>query len=250
LDCLRRIHKGTVDFGVFSPEDLIATQWADVDVLVTNELRHRARPYERRVVAIVNRRILPDSSSNLHAILRNRTLCHPGVGLDDLRPLSETLSACAANDPYWGDLGALNCLGEGAGDVTWAELDDVNTYFGLTQRLPMYSYPSTERFAVLCRDGTWQPLNNNTELCTWLHRPWPVVVAKRKAAAAVSSLAAVLSNSTVSVDEHWAGALAALLESTQATPRELRPPRAPLDYLACAKGFREAYSQTGCDPPR
>ncbi|KAG6460702.1 hypothetical protein O3G_MSEX012168 [Manduca sexta] len=180
--------------GTDSPEDLIATQWADVDVLVTNELRHRARPYERRVVAIVNRRILPDSSSNLHAILRNRTLCHPGVGLDDLRPLSETLSArkypslcaacrfpskCAANDPYWGDLGALNCLGEGAGDVTWAELDDVNTYFGLTQRLPMYSYPSTERFAVLCRDGTWQPLDNSTELCTWLHRPWPVVVAKR-----------------------------------------------------------------------
>jgi hypothetical protein len=41
LDCLRRISKGTVDFGVFSPEDLVAAQWANVDVLVTNEIRTR-----------------------------------------------------------------------------------------------------------------------------------------------------------------------------------------------------------------
>lgn len=39
LDCLRRISKGTAHFGVFSPEDLIAAQWAGVDVLVTSEMR-------------------------------------------------------------------------------------------------------------------------------------------------------------------------------------------------------------------
>lgn len=39
LDCLRRINKGTAHFGVFSPEDLVAAQWAGVDVLVTSEMR-------------------------------------------------------------------------------------------------------------------------------------------------------------------------------------------------------------------
>lgn len=34
-----------MDFGAFSPEDLVAAQWADVDVLVTNELRHRVRKH-------------------------------------------------------------------------------------------------------------------------------------------------------------------------------------------------------------
>ncbi|KPJ21565.1 hypothetical protein RR48_00500 [Papilio machaon] len=92
LDCLRRISKGTVDFGVFSPEDLVAARWANVDVLVTNELRDRDKQFERSVVAVVNRRILPDSAAPLTSILRNSSLCHPGVGLDDLRPLSDTLS--------------------------------------------------------------------------------------------------------------------------------------------------------------
>lgn len=39
MDCLRRISKGTAHFGVFSPEDLIAAKWADIDVLVTSEMR-------------------------------------------------------------------------------------------------------------------------------------------------------------------------------------------------------------------
>lgn len=314
LDCLRRISKGTVDFGVFSPEDLIAAQWADIDVLVTNELRLRDRPFERNVVAIINRRILPDSSSNLHAVLKNRTLCHPGVGLEDIRPLSETLSGyleslvlekscdpklsltenrikaladffgkackagpwipdktrdaalkhqypalcaacrsptrCDSSDGYWGDSGALLCLGEGAGDVTWAEMDDVIAYFGLTPSSSQSRYPSTERFAFLCRDGTWQPLKGNPEPCVWLHRPWPVIVAKRKASESVVKLTSILTNNTITVDQHWPGALIALLESNQALPQPLSPSQAPMDYLATAKGFREAYSQTGCDPPR
>ncbi|XP_062531864.1 transferrin isoform X2 [Bombyx mori] len=273
----------------------------------------RARPFERSVVAVVNRKILPDSSTSVHAVLRNTTLCHPGVGVDDIRPLSDTLSGyleslvlerscdpdlsltenrvkslseyfgkackagawlpdstrdaelkrkyssmcaacgnpskCSASDVYWGNSGALACLGNGAGDVTWAELDDVNSYFALT---PSTNPPSSaaDQFAYLCRDGTWQDLNNNPEPCVWLHRPWPVIVAKKKAAEAVASLDRILTNTSITVDQHWRGALAALMEIHQAQPEKLQPPKAPLDYLARAKGFREAYSQTGCDPPR
>lgn len=32
LDCLRRIHKGSAHFGVFSSEDLVAARWAGVEV--------------------------------------------------------------------------------------------------------------------------------------------------------------------------------------------------------------------------
>lgn len=39
LDCLRRIHKGTAHFGVFSSEDLVAARWAGVEVLITSEMR-------------------------------------------------------------------------------------------------------------------------------------------------------------------------------------------------------------------
>lgn len=39
LDCLRRIHKGTAHFGVFSSEDLVAARWAGIEILITNELR-------------------------------------------------------------------------------------------------------------------------------------------------------------------------------------------------------------------
>ncbi|KPJ16377.1 Transferrin [Papilio machaon] len=90
---------------------------------------------------------------------------------------------------------------------------------------------------------------NNTDPCVWLNRPWPVIVAKRKAAAAVSALTQSISASAAAVDQHWRGALAALLE-LRAAPIPLYPPRAPLDHLATARGFREAYSQSGCDPPR
>lgn len=39
LDCLRRINKGTAHFGVFSSEDLLAAEWAGIEVLITNEMR-------------------------------------------------------------------------------------------------------------------------------------------------------------------------------------------------------------------
>ncbi|VVD03897.1 unnamed protein product [Leptidea sinapis] len=309
LDCLRRISKGTVDFGPFSPEDLIAAQWANIDVLVTNEIPHRQRSYERTVVAVVNRRILPDSSWSLEAVLRNTSLCHPGNGVNDLRPLSDTLAgyleslviarscesglslsenrikavsqffskackagpwvpdqkqdaelklkysnlceacetpSCDANDRYWGVTGALTCLLEGAGDVMWGNLDDVLAYFGLDSQ--SNQHPSSDNFAYLCRDGTWQPLKDNPKPCVWLNRPWPIVAAKRKTAAAVSKLVSSLQDGAL-FDGHWHGALSSLLEVREA-PTPLYPPRAPLDHLATARGFREAYSQNGCDPPR
>lgn len=307
MDCLRRISKSTVDFGVFSPEDLIAAQWANIDVLVTNEIRLRRRPYERSIVSVVNRRIIPKYDSSLESVLRNTTLCHPGVDPYTIRPLSDTLShyleslvlprtcdpkltleenrlkslssffyqACKAGpwvpfrdgdailknkykslcaacanpncemqDKYWGPIGNLQCMSDGVGDVMWGDLDDVKTYFGVSKTDISLT---NNNFAYLCRDGSTQSLNT-TEPCVWLHRPWPVVIAKRKAAAAVNELISSFAE-TDFFDNHWKGALAYLLEMRQLST-SMHPAKNPLDYLASAEGFREAYSQSGCDPPR
>lgn len=45
LDCLRRIHKGSAHFGVFSSEDLVTARWAGVEVLVTSEMRFHNSEY-------------------------------------------------------------------------------------------------------------------------------------------------------------------------------------------------------------
>jgi hypothetical protein len=60
--------------------------------ILINRVFNVSGPFERSVVAVVNKRITSDSSSSLHNILKNTTLCHPGVGVDDIRPLSDTIS--------------------------------------------------------------------------------------------------------------------------------------------------------------
>ncbi|GBP36273.1 Transferrin [Eumeta japonica] len=43
-------------------------------------------------------------------------------------------STCGRRDRYWGGVGALTCLADGVGDVTWAHLDDVLMYYGVSQQ--------------------------------------------------------------------------------------------------------------------
>ncbi|XP_063543762.1 transferrin [Cydia strobilella] len=311
LDCLRRMSKGVVDFGVFSPEDLIATQWANINVLVTDEIRLRPRKFASSIVAVIHKSLLPglDTVSSVHSILKGSRMCHIGLGADERRPLSETLteyleslvtrkscnsdlsvaenrikgmadmfgnscragpwvldakrdaelkakfpSLCAScdrprkcdrHDRYWGPSGALSCLIEGAGNFTWAEADFVAGYFGSRT-----GFANPGDFAYLCRDGSWQEIHEHDEPCVWLRRPWALLVAKTKAAEEVSRLAANLTSAGVVVGGGWRGALTALLEANGALPAPLRPPSTPLDYLAGAGGFREAYSQAGCTPSR
>lgn len=76
LDCLRRISKGTVDFSVFSAEDLVTSQIAGVEILLTNELRFTKDPYEYQVVAVVDIR----SGIKSRHDLKGKRYCHPGYG--------------------------------------------------------------------------------------------------------------------------------------------------------------------------
>lgn len=91
LDCVRRIHKGSAHFGVFSAEDLVTARWASVEILVTNEMRFHDTNFEYEVVAVV------DNEANINSAhdLKGSKLCHPGNGLEG----------------HWSDvLGNVSCL--------------------------------------------------------------------------------------------------------------------------------------------
>lgn len=79
LDCVRRIHKGTAHFGVFSSEDLVAARWASVEILVTSELRFHDTPFEYEIVAVV------DNEAGINSVydLKQAKLCHPGHALEN-----------------------------------------------------------------------------------------------------------------------------------------------------------------------
>jgi hypothetical protein len=89
--------------------------------------------------------------------------------------LCDNPSRCEGSDKYWGRRGSLFCLTDGAGDVSWARLDDVRLHFGL---VPGGSESSPEGYSFLCPDGTTRPVNG-TNPCIWVVKPWPVVATKR-----------------------------------------------------------------------
>lgn len=78
LDCLRRISKGTVDFSVFTPEDLVTSENAGVEILLTNEVRFTKNPYDYQVVAVI------DNNSGIKSRhdLKGKRYCHPGYGYE------------------------------------------------------------------------------------------------------------------------------------------------------------------------
>lgn len=79
MDCVRRIHKGTVHFGVLTSEDLIAARWASVEILVASEMRSHEAPFEYEIVAVVN------NDAGIHTVrdVRGARFCHPGYGLEN-----------------------------------------------------------------------------------------------------------------------------------------------------------------------
>jgi hypothetical protein len=85
-------------------------------------------------------------------------------------------SECSANDKYWGPVGTLYCLTDGAGDVTWARLPDIENHFGINGGEPAQA--PAEEYSFLCQDDRLAPLNNS-ENCAWLSRPWATIIARR-----------------------------------------------------------------------
>jgi hypothetical protein len=83
---------------------------------------------------------------------------------------------CSVNDKYWGPVGSLYCLTDGAGDVVWAKLPDIEYHFGINSEVP--AEEQAEEYSFLCADDRLAPLDN-PENCAWLSRPWAAILARR-----------------------------------------------------------------------
>lgn len=301
LDCLRRIHKGTADFGVFTPEDLVAATNSQIDLLVTNELRYfKDNKFEYEIVAVISNRSNIKSKHDL----RHKKYCHPGYGYEAdwtrilsnyfeasvvtprcdpyltitenrikassmffgaackagpwvNNPLLDTemkrkypnlcqlcdSSKCSTQDKYWGRRGSLFCLTDGAGEISWARLDDVRQHFGLT---PGGQEESPANYSLLCPDNTIMPLNTSNP-CVWVVKPWPVVASHGNQAAEVQKII-----STLNHEDHnsWKSSLLNLLEFTYFNVATLDSMLSVEEFFHNAKGFLNANSFSGCHPPR
>ena len=80
------------------------------------------------------------------------------------------------NDKYFGRVGTLYCLTDGAGDVAWARLPDIQYHFGML--VEGAGTAPAEDYSYLCVDDKLVPLNDS-ENCAWLSRPWPAVIVRR-----------------------------------------------------------------------
>ncbi|PNF38438.1 hypothetical protein B7P43_G04014 [Cryptotermes secundus] len=149
---------------------------------------------------------------------------------------------CSMNDKYWGPVGALYCLTDGAGDVAWARLLDIEYHFGINGGEPVHA--PAEEYSFLCADDRLVPLNN-PENCAWLSRPWAAVIARREAAESVQK---ILSSLKTAERLTWQWALEELLEIHAQTIVPVDSMMVPDDYLQKAPGFLSANSLTHCEP--
>lgn len=93
----------------------------------------------------------------------------------NLCSLCDEPTKCSTQDKYWGRRGSLLCLTDGAGDISWARLEDVKQHFGF---VPGGGEATPEDYSLLCPDNTVMPLNS-TNPCIWVVKPWSVVAARR-----------------------------------------------------------------------
>lgn len=152
-------------------------------------------------------------------------------------------SLCSQQDQYWGRKGSLLCLTDGAGDVSWARLDDVKQHFGLT---PGGRESSPNNYTLLCPDDTLMPVNT-TNPCIWVEKPWPVVGSRRVIAQEIQELVSSIKNEEPGT---WRFNLRYLLDTSYADFVKIEPVEPIEMYLDKATGFLSANSFSGCHPPR
>ncbi|XP_074025807.1 transferrin 3 [Leptinotarsa decemlineata] len=150
---------------------------------------------------------------------------------------------CTTHDKYWGRRGSLLCLTDGAGDISWARLDDVKSHFGLVAGS---AEATPERYSFLCPDDSIIPVNSSKP-CVWVVKPWPVVAAKREKADEIQKLVSSLSHKDQNT---WKFSLLNLIETSYTNFFKL-PTLEPIEsYLDRATGYLSANSFSGCHPPR
>ncbi|KAJ9583794.1 hypothetical protein L9F63_021884, partial [Diploptera punctata] len=176
---------------------------------------------------------VPDRQMDLKLKLTYSNLCR----------LCSNRLECSRNDQYWGKLGPMYCLTDGAGDVAWARIADIQNHFQDDSEKEYYQFRA-DSYRLLCADNRLAPVDK-PENCAWLARPWKAVLAIRDVAMGVQQMLTKLKDENPS---SWQMALGGLLDirSQNVVPLRLMVP--PEDYLQLAPGFLSVNSLSHCEP--
>ncbi|XP_012287691.1 transferrin-like [Orussus abietinus] len=120
--------------------------------------------------------------------------------------------------------GALDCLTSGRGKVAYVALSFVQQYFALNHE----SKGNVIDYQFLCPDGGFQPLATKNP-CSWIHQPWPVIVAKEDRAADVLDGLGVWLTDSQAYD--WTVALKEIVKKN-AKVEHMKKPIPVADYLS------------------
>ncbi|PSN46014.1 hypothetical protein C0J52_06348 [Blattella germanica] len=145
----------------------------------------------------------------------------------NLCKLCDNPAECSTMDKYWGRVGPLYCLTDGAGDIAWARLAEIQIHFGLNTMESNSATAPADDYRLLCEDNRLAPLDQ-PENCAWLARPWKAVITKRDVAVHVQKLLSLLKDTKRMT---WEWALVEILEvrTQNIVPLESMVP--PEDYL-------------------
>ncbi|KAG7200605.1 hypothetical protein KM043_001163 [Ampulex compressa] len=156
----------------------------------------------------------------------------------NLCALCDNPAGCYSSDKYHGREGALLCLSDNVGDIAWVRLDDALEFF-------KNENIDKSHFNYFCPDGTRRPIGMQNP-CTWITKPWPVVVARSQIAEKVGQTMSALKESKF----EWQTVLGELMESYRPTPVNTDIIETPEDYLQKFPGFLSANSRASCRPSR
>nr|CAD7441723.1 unnamed protein product [Timema bartmani] len=115
---------------------------------------------------------------------------------------------------------------------------------GISSRIePM---ASAKDYSLMCPDGRQEPLAS-PQHCTWLSRPWPAIVARKKHSQTIQKMVMSLNEAQ---SHTWQWALLHLIESFNQAIVPLDSIMSLEDYLHQAPGFMSANTMSHCEPPR
>nr|CAD7195356.1 unnamed protein product [Timema douglasi] len=158
--------------------------------------------------------------------------------------LCDDPDTCSTLDKYWDRRGPLFCLTDGVGDLAWSRIDDIDLHFGISSRIePM---ASAKDYSLMCPDGRQEPLAS-PQHCTWLSRPWPAIIARKKHSQTIQKMVMSLNEAQ---SHTWQWALLHLIESFNQAIVPLDSIMSLEDYLHQAPGFMSANTMAHCEPPR
>lgn len=116
---------------------------------------------------------------------------------------------------------ALDCLRSG-GDVAYVSQQDAVEFF-------LFNNDIADNYSYMCPNGTLVPVKDNTNICSWLTQPWPVIMSTASRAVEISTrIDRWMRGASGSV---WESAIQEIIAQDSRSAISVGSIQAPVDYL-------------------